>query len=152
MNDKGKRIDRSVALNISRSCVGFNIRKAARRIGNIYDRAFGKVGIRNTQFSVMMGAAIQDKIPISQMASILVMDRSTLSRNARLLAGKGYLRLENGIDRREQLISLTDEGWLLLEQAIPIWQQTQSELESSFGSEWLNELLDRLHEMNHRLK
>lgn len=143
--------NRNEALNIARTCVSFNIRKTARRVGQLYDRAFAGLGLKSTQFSVLMSAAINQKMPLSRLAAVLGMDRSTLSRNARLLAGNGYLRLENGEDRREQLLVLTDEGWKLLDRALPIWRQTQAQLEEEFGGAWLEGLLGQLSEINRRL-
>ncbi len=151
MSQENPRIDPRLAGEISRSCVSFNLRKSARLVSHAYDQAFSELGIKSTQFSVMMGTAIQKKASIKNMAKALGMDRSTLSRNARLLASKGLIQLMDGEDRREQLIALTESGWEMLEKAIPVWQQTQAGLESEFGAEWLDGLLNRLKELNRRL-
>jgi len=120
-----------------RNCACFNLRKAARAVTQMYEAALAPTGIRATQFSVLVALAVADGAPLSRVADGLVMDRTTLTRNLRPLARRGWVRVEAGEDRRERTLSLTRSGRAALERALPLWQQAQAELERRIGdSRW----------------
>ncbi len=138
-------------------CICFSFRKAARAITQIYDAALAPSGIRITQFSLM--AALyghRDARRISDLARDLVMDRTTLTRNLRPLEREGLLEITSGIDRRERLARLTDEGARRFREAVPCWKRAQARVLELFGEErWqtirvdINSALTRALEEDH---
>ena len=54
----------------------------------MYDQALAPLGLKITQFSVMVTAARQGPMPVAPMAEALGMDRTTLSRNLKPLVRK----------------------------------------------------------------
>jgi DNA-binding MarR family transcriptional regulator len=140
--------DKKMAAAMGRACVFYNIRKTTRMLTSYYDRVLSPCGLKTTQFSLLMNVLLLESATVSQLARQLGMDRTTLSRNVRLLAQKGLLRLGSGEDRREQRISLTAEGRLAIDQAIPFWQQAQSEVEKQLGQEWVKDFLSSLRRIN----
>jgi DNA-binding MarR family transcriptional regulator len=74
------------------------------------------------------------------------MDQSTLSRNLKPLEREGWVEISPGRDRRRRLVTLTASGQLLLEQAIPLWEQVQTTLLEHYGQENWQILLTLLAE------
>jgi len=121
----------------ARDCACFNLRKAARAVTQLYEAALAPSGIRATQFSVLVALALVDAAPLSRVADGLVMDRTTLTRNLRPLARRGWVRIEAGEDRRERNLSLTRSGRAALDRALPLWQQAQARvLDHVGGARW----------------
>ena len=72
------------------------------------------------------------------------MDRSTLSRNLRPLAARGYVAMAPGADRREQEIRLTAAGEAALKNAYPYWEKAQARISEPLGSQRWKQLLEGL--------
>jgi len=126
----------------------FNIRKSTRLITAHYDRIINPAGIKTTQLSLLMTLLLKEKANISQLANMLVMDRTTLSRNVRLLEQKGMIAVSIGDDKREQCVDITDKGRDTLNIAIPLWEKAQAELVEQFGQEWVQGFLSNLRHLN----
>ena len=132
---------------VTGKCVCFNLRKSSRLLSQVYNQALKPTGIKVTQFSLMMAVAGNSGITIGKLARPLGMDRTTLSRNARILANKGLIEIGEGEDRREQILTLTEKGIFLLQEVIPIWEGVQKKLAEKMGEKRLNELLSDLRDL-----
>jgi len=132
---------------MGRACVCFNLRKASRLMSQVYDQALKPTGLKVTQFSLMVAVAGNNGITIGKLARPLVMDRTTLSRNAKLLEKKGLIEIGEGEDRREQILNLTEKGAGLLLEAIPVWEQVQKQVTEKMGEKRLDELLGDLRDL-----
>ena len=126
------------------SCVSFNIRKAARAVTQLYDERMRPFGLRSTQLSILGKTLILEPVTVTHLAEATVTDRTTLTRNLRLLEKQGLIRVGMGNDRREREVRLTDRGREVLAQVYPIWKDVQVEVAKSFGSERLARLLSEL--------
>src|ERR1700677_4118299 len=80
-------------------CASFNFRKAARVITQLFDNALQPVGLRSTQLAVLLAAGINENATMSQLAEIIVADRTTLTRALKPLFVKGYLKSVTGKDK-----------------------------------------------------
>jgi len=129
------------------ACVGFNVRKASRLLGQIYDQAFKPVGLKGTQFSLLMSVAGNQGATIGELSQLLGMERSTLSRNVLILQKKGLVTEEEGQDRRQQRISITDSGVSVLRKALPLWHEVQESLAGELGEERIKSLLEDLQSL-----
>ena len=127
-------------------CVCFNIRKAARAITQLYDDVFRPTGLRATQLSILAVTNRLGPITVTRLAEATVTDRTTLTRNLRLLAQQRLVRITAGNDRREREVTLTDRGRAALAQAYPLWRKIQSEVAQGLGPERLQRLLSDLRE------
>lgn len=139
---------RQKAAQMGSQCMCFNIRKSTRLLTSYYDRIIGAAGIKTTQLSLLMTVLLRDKANLSQLANMLGMDRTTLSRNVRLLEQKGLITVTPGEDKREQRIDLTDKGRETVNLAIPLWEQAQAEMAERFGEEWVQGFLSDLRHLN----
>lgn len=130
-----------------KACVCFNLRKASRLLSQVYDQALKPTGIKVTQFSLMMAVAGNSGTTMGKLARPLGMDRTTLSRNAKILENRGLIEIGEGEDHREQILNLTEQGILLLQKAIPIWEGVQKKLVEKMGDQRLQELLSDLRDL-----
>src|SRR4029077_18643702 len=55
------------------------IRRAMRRVSQIYDEALALSGLRSTQRSLLVGIARAGRLTMSELAASLVLDRSALA-------------------------------------------------------------------------
>lgn len=83
-------------------------------------------------------------ITLTRLAKATVTDRTTLTRNLRLLEEQGLIRIDAGDDRREREISITREGAEALKRAYPLWQKAQTQVIKGMGPEHLKVMQDQL--------
>ncbi len=62
-------------------------------------------------------------------------DRTTLTRNLKLLQEQGLIRVDPGIDRREREVTLTHRGREPVLKAYPLWQKAQRHVVKLLGEE-----------------
>ncbi|MEC4681106.1 MAG: MarR family winged helix-turn-helix transcriptional regulator [Nitrospirota bacterium] len=126
-------------------CVCFNLRKTARWVTQLYDDALRPTGLRATQFSLLSATSHLGTATINQLAEVMVMDRTTLTRNLKPLESQGYLRIHPGKDRRQREVTLRAGGNNILKQAMPLWERTQKHVVESLGKDRTGRLLKDLH-------
>ena len=140
---------RDLSAGIASTCAGFNLRRASRAVTQHFDHALAPVGLRMTQFTLLGALALGGSASINEISHALVIDRTTLTRNLRLLRQAGLVTAQQGQTGRERRLSLTDEGRAILAQAIPLWRAAQGSLVKHFDqARWpgLVADLDRLVE------
>jgi DNA-binding MarR family transcriptional regulator len=119
------------------SCGSFNLRRTARAVTRFYDSAFQDCGIRSTQFTILVGIAKTQPTPISALADLLAIDRTTLTRSLRLLKKDGLLNVSDRSTKRQRFLTLTPRGGRLLKRSLPAWRKAQHRFVSALGSvEW----------------
>src|ERR1700680_2698019 len=70
------------------ACTCGSLRKASRRISQFYDTALAPAGIKSTQYSILSEVergSIAGPVTMCELASAMVMDRSTLGHNLKPL-------------------------------------------------------------------
>jgi DNA-binding MarR family transcriptional regulator len=127
-----------------RACVCASIRRADRAVTQFYDDALAPSGLRITQFTLLGTIWEAGPVTMNQLAGLMSMDRTTLTRNLEPLTRQGFVRSEEGEDRRVRLIMLTAEGKAALSQALPLWQQAQARIVQGLGQEHFHALLAEL--------
>ena len=115
------------------NCACMNLRRTARLIGQFYDQHLQPRGLRNTQFSLLVMLRTLQPLSITDLANNLGMDRSTLTRNVKVLQKDGLIEERKSKDARVRLLALTDKGSAVIDQNIPYWQQAQASFLERFG-------------------
>jgi DNA-binding MarR family transcriptional regulator len=128
----------------ARRCACATIRRTDRVITQFYDEILAPSGLYVTQFTTLATLAEAAPITINRLAELLVMDRTTLTRNLELLTKQHLVRIEEGQDRRIRLVFLTQEGEQALRRAWPLWQEAQARIERALGRERFEGLLTDL--------
>ena len=110
-------------------CVCFNLRKTARAVTNLYEQIMQPVGLRATQFTLLMVLReIGEAVTITQLADAMVMDRTTLTRDLKPLERAGLLTVNVGEDRRTRCVQLTEAGYKRVIDGLPLWEKAQQQL------------------------
>ncbi len=112
------------------------MRKASRRLTQLYDDAISPSGLRSTQFAILSELDRRAKAPptMRELADALVMDRSALGHNLRPLERDDYIQLqESDADRRRRHVVMTPQGKAKFKEAKRLWQSAQDRFTKVFG-------------------
>lgn len=117
-------------------CNGFALRKAVRRVGQLYDAVLAPCGLRATQHSLLSQIGRVGQPTLGELAEIMVMDRSALGHTLKLLERDGLVALlPNHRDRRSRLVALTEAGTAKLADSKRLWAAAQARFESALGTD-----------------
>jgi DNA-binding MarR family transcriptional regulator len=115
-------------------CHATHLRKATRRITLLYDALLAPSGLRSTQRSILMQIARGQVASMSELAAILVIDRSALAQNLKPLEREGWVSVAvDPADKRSRLVRLTKAGMNKLLETQPMWEQAQARFEKGYG-------------------
>lgn len=116
-------------------CLCLHVQRAARALARRFDEALRPYDLTNGQFSLLMSLNRPEPPPMGPVASLLAMDRTTLTAALKPLERRGLLKVHSDPnDRRSRVLILTDKGRTLLAQALPVWQKTHEEIEEQSPS------------------
>jgi len=129
-------------------CLCAVIRKAGRILTRKYDKYLKPSGLKITQFSMLANIARNPAITVSELAKLLFMDQTTVSRNLRVLEKSGYIHLEPEVtDHRIKRIQIADVGMYKMNEARPLWERAQLDMEGALGRSSIEGLLGSLRKM-----
>ena len=115
-------------------CTCLLLRRAARRVTQIYDEHLRPAGLKTTQFSLLAQLRHADGLAIGELAERMSMDRTTLTRNLGPLVSAGWVaQRPDAADRRRMRLALTDDGRRTLRGAAPRWHEAQRALRKQLG-------------------
>jgi DNA-binding MarR family transcriptional regulator len=123
-------------------CACANLHRADRVVAQLYDAALRPVGLRVTQFTLLQSLHLAAEASQGQLAALLEIDSTTLTRTLAPLRRKGWLRSVPGGDRRELLLSLTAAGKRSYKRALPHWQTAQKRLRQALGEDTWHQLIE----------
>jgi DNA-binding MarR family transcriptional regulator len=129
MSNRAK-VSHETTLLVRDCCLCLHVQRAARALARRFDEALGLLDLTNGQFSLLMSLNQPDPPTMAAVASLLAMDRTTLTAALKPLERRGLVRVTRGpADRRSRLIALTTKGMKLLTRAVPVWERTHEEVE-----------------------
>lgn len=106
------------------------MQRAARALARRFDDALRPLGLTNGQFSLMMSLNRPEPPGMAAVASLLAMDRTTLTAALKPLQRRALVKITvDPTDRRARVMTLTPKGRKLLAQAVPIWESTHLAVE-----------------------
>jgi DNA-binding MarR family transcriptional regulator len=124
------------------------IRKASRRISQLYDAALAPSGLKTTQRTILAQIRRSQPAPVGALAEALVMDAGGLAHTLKPLARDGLIVIDvDPQDRRNRLIRLTRSGEARLKESDVLWESAQRSFEAGFGRaecDALREVMRRL--------
>jgi DNA-binding MarR family transcriptional regulator len=129
-------------------CTCFNLRKASRVITQLFDRAMKNGGLRGTQFSILAVLSAFGTETITRLSDILVMDRTTLTRNLKPMESAGLIKITQGSDLRSKAVSLTKKGHQTFARTFPHWKETQDQIIEKLGRKRFNYLIRDLSDIS----
>jgi DNA-binding MarR family transcriptional regulator len=116
------------------SCLCLHVQRAARVLARSFDNALRPLGLTNGQFSLMMSLNRPEAPTIGAVASLLAMDRTTLTAALKPLQRRRLIKVKTTHDdHRARLLELTPQGKNLLARAVPVWTSTHAAVEARLG-------------------
>ena len=116
------------------SCNCFAVRQAARQVTRLYESHLAEAGLTSAQFSILGALGEGGPMTMADLASALVMDRTTLLRAMKPLQREDLLKTNPGsADPRQLVFSLSTAGERRLKEALPLWHKAQEEFEAEIG-------------------
>jgi DNA-binding MarR family transcriptional regulator len=113
------------------ACLCLHVQRAARALARRFDDALRPIGLTNGQFSLMISLNRPEPPGMTSVASLLGMDRTTLTAALKPLQRRGLLKITaDPKDRRGRVMTLTAKGRNLLVRAVPIWRNTHAAIEA----------------------
>src|SRR5215813_8602892 len=102
------------------NCLCLHVQRAARGLARRFDDVFRPVGLTHGQFSLLMSLNRPEPPTMGSVASLLAMDRTTLTANLKPLERRGLVKIAvDKEDRRNRRLTLTKSGLALLAAAAP---------------------------------
>ena len=110
---------------VVRACAVMNFRQVTRVVTAHFDEALRPAGLRATQLNLLVLIEGAFAVTVTDLAAILAMDRTTLTRNLKLLRARGLVQAER--------IALTAKGRQAAAKALPLWEVAQAGIVEGLG-------------------
>lgn len=120
-------------LSATKDCHCLEARRRAREITRLYDEKLRPHGLQSTQFSVLAALALKGPTPLGELADLLGVERTTLTRSANRLEDEGWVTDAESEDARERRLKLASTGREKVEEAYPAWKEAQEEVDRQSG-------------------
>lgn len=110
-------------------CMCANLRRAARLVTQLYSQEMGP-WLEPAQYSLLTAISMSNATGQAALGRILGLDKTTLSRNLKVLQRNRWIEPAESHDRRERGYRLTAEGKAILARTNPGWLRAQERLRS----------------------
>jgi len=117
-------------------CTNLKLRQLGRTVSRHYEAHLAGSGLRINQYSLLSAVVKLGPVGLGQLASVLRLDGSTLSRNLQPLIDQGLVEVRAGeADARSRVALPTATGQALRAEAQRAWKQAQLALNQRLGAE-----------------
>lgn len=106
-------------------CYCTQFRRAAQAITKIYDEALNGDQILLTQFSLLRALKRLGPATQNELAKEVALDKTTISRNVKILVQRGWIDVEGTKDLREKRLKLSHLGQAKLDSSSVAWKKAQ---------------------------
>jgi DNA-binding MarR family transcriptional regulator len=116
-------------------CSCTELRKASRRLSQLYDAALAPCGLRTTQRAILSQIRRAGIPSMGELAEALVIDRGAVAHNLKPLERDGLVKITiDSKDRRNHLVALTSAGRARLAESEVFWARAQRGFDAALGS------------------
>jgi DNA-binding MarR family transcriptional regulator len=127
---KATEVPFATTLFVRDTCLCLHLQRAARALARRFDEALRPLGLTSGQYSLMMSLNRPEPPTIGSVASLLAMDRTTLTAALKPLHRRRLVTvMVDANDRRSRRLKLTPAGRALLARAFPVWRRTHAEID-----------------------
>lgn len=110
------------------------LRKASRRITQLYDLALAPSGLKVTQQALLAQIKRSGSTTVAELAEAMVMNAGGLAHTLKPLVRDGLVTIgQDPNDRRSRSIKLTPAGRAKLKESEALWEAAQRGFEKQFG-------------------
>lgn len=114
-------------------CIALRARRLSRLVTKLFEDALRVHGITVAQFTLLGATIIEGPLQPARLARMLDLEKSTLSRNLRLLESAGLVRIGNAEEGGGQRVTITERGQRALVDASPAWREAQARAVAALG-------------------
>lgn len=125
---------------IAENCTLVRLRMLARTVSGIYQREMRSCGLGVSQVNILVCVGHVGACAPGEVARMMQMQRSTVSRTLRPLLGAGFLAGEEDEGGRLARVRLTAAGRARLRQVLPAWRRAQAKVTAALGTSGVGEL------------
>ena len=118
-------------------CIGSRIRQLSRIVDGYFRSHLKTFGITENQMTILFALRKMGTVEQGLIGQYLSLERSTVSRNIKLLE-KRMLVVKSSQYRPD--ITLTSEGISMVDQLVPIWESIMDELFEKLGASGIDGL------------
>ncbi len=123
----------ATARRIAGECLAGRARLISRAVSSIYEDALRPYGITTAQMGILAAVTSLGRSRSSDVARVLCLEKSTLSRNLDRMIDHAWLEIVSGDDARSQRLRATSKGARLVEKVAPAWQTAQRRAKTLLG-------------------
>ena len=118
-------------------CIGSRLRRLSRITDAHFRSLLADFDITENQMTILFALSEMGKVEQGRIGLVLALERSTVSRNVKLLEKQKYV--VRTADYRPE-IELSQAGKELVQTLIPLWEKTMDELVLMLGKDGLAHL------------
>lgn len=119
---------------IVQDCLAVRIRLIGRTVTSLYDGALERHGVTIAQVNLLAALGKVGPCPPARLGEVLQLERSTVSRNLRLLLNQGWIEPSASDGKGMREVALTDAGRTKIESVMPEWRQAQQKAVQLLGA------------------
>jgi DNA-binding MarR family transcriptional regulator len=108
-----------------RGCSSQKVRVLSRRISRHFDHVVASSGLKTTQYSLLSAIVRLGPLRPGDLARVMELDASTLTRNLQPLIAAGWAVVGPGADERSRLVTATEAGREKRTEAQRAWKRAQ---------------------------
>ena len=117
-------------------CTNLKLRQASRLVTRHYESFIRASGLKITQYSLLSHVVKLGPLRAGELAAVMQLDASTLSRNLQPLVDRGWLQVRAADeDARSRIVEATAAGAELRQQTQRAWKRAQLALNEQLGVE-----------------
>jgi DNA-binding MarR family transcriptional regulator len=135
---------REVGRLIASECLSVRVRRLGRVVTRIYDAALAPHGVSAAQLNLLSAIAVGEGARPKDLAQLLDLEKSTLSRDLKRMEQLGWLRSNEAGPGGGRFVTLTPAGSRLLTDLRPAWEKAQAAARAELGHEPFAQLLAAL--------
>lgn len=130
---------------VATDCVHLNLKRTVRSVTQQFNAVLAQKGLRITQFTLLITSSLLGSVPLTELAEVMSLDRTTLTRNLKPLEQKGLVHSETSAkDVRVRLVQTTEAGEMMVAQCYPLWLGVQEKLTKEIEPEQYRQLLAQM--------
>ena len=126
--------------------IGFKINQTANKLNNKYNQLLQEYDIAPEQRATLEIIKYESDVTQTKIANILGKDKTTISRTLNTLENKNLIT-KSQIDKRTNLIQLTQKGEDILNDSFSSVKDFRKKLTSNLSEEEINQLVSLLEKV-----
>jgi DNA-binding MarR family transcriptional regulator len=123
-------------------CACATARQVARLLTRLYDGWLSGTGLEAPQFALLMTLDAHGAVSQAALGRRYALDKTTMSRNLKLLERKGWIAASAADDKRERRFAITALGHARLAAARPEWKKAQDQLRAGMTAKQWNAMFE----------